>query len=197
MRVASAHTWVLLLDRTERTDEALPAVRVWLAQNTGAGLEARPWHAMADFYQKTVDLFTRQINVVRLMIAVIIIVSITNTLIMGILERTAEIGTLMALGQRRQQILRLFVTEGAFLGVIGGTAGLLLGWLLAIVVSTLGIPMPPPPGMDVAFVGEIRVTGPLAAGAFVIALLATVAASVYPAWRASRLRIVDALRQAR
>jgi putative ABC transport system permease protein len=197
LRVDGAHTWVVLLRETRLTDPVLADLRARLGDPGGPGLEARPWHELTDFYRKTVDLFTRQINVVRVIIAVIIVVSISNTLIMGVLERTAEIGTLMALGQRRAQVLRLFVQEGLLLGLVGASAGLGLGYLLAAGISSVGIPMPPPPGMEIGFIGEIRVTPGLAVGAFVLAVAATLVASLYPAWRASRLAIVDALRHAR
>ena len=63
-------------------------------------------------------------------------------------------------------------------------------------ISALGIPMPPAPGMDQGFDAEIRVTARLAFGGFLLAVVSAVLASLYPAWKASRLQIVDALRRA-
>ena len=57
--------------------------------------------------------------------------------------------------------------------------------------------MPPPPGMDVGFTGEIAVSTRLAVEGFLLAFATTLAASVFPAWKASRLVIVDALRHQR
>jgi putative ABC transport system permease protein len=54
--------------------------------------------------------------------------------------------------------------------------------------------MPPPPGMARGFLGEIRIDPYLAADALLLAVLATLAASLLPAWKASRMVIVDALR---
>lgn len=56
------------------------------------GFEFVPWYDLADFYNKAVALLSRQIQVVRLIIAVIIILSISNTMMMSALERTAEVG---------------------------------------------------------------------------------------------------------
>ncbi len=196
LRVEGAHTWVVLLDETERTDEVLAALRDRYPLAT-AGIEFVPWHALADFYKKVVVLFTAQVDFVRLIIALIIVVSISNMLGLAVMERTPEIGTLMALGVRRNRILRLFLTEGMLLGLLAGLLGLAAGYGLALLISAIGIPMPPAPGLDFSFIGRIRVSAPLALTSLLLAVAATLAASLYPAWRASRLEIVDALRHAR
>lgn len=131
---------------------------------------------------------------VKLIIAVIIVLSISNTLIMSVLERTGEIGTSMALGMTRDAVMRQFVVEGLCLGVIGGGVGVSVGVALAHIVSTIGIPMPPPPGMTQGYKGEILVSWRLISGAMELALGTTLVASIYPAWKASRMVIVDALR---
>jgi len=196
IRAAGSHVWVVLLDKTERTSAVLNALT---ARFPGArsGLEFVPWYDQADFYNKTVRLFSRQVRVVWILIAVVIVLSISNTMIMSVMERTREIGTLMALGFRRARILRQFLAEGLMLGAAGGLMGLAVGAALARAISAIGIPMPPPPGMATGFLGQVTVTWPLAVEAFVFALLTSVAASVYPAWKASRLEIVDALRHNR
>jgi putative ABC transport system permease protein len=189
-----ANAWVVILRDTEQTQDTAERIRAIVA---GDRLEVVPWFRLADFYNKTVALFSRQIGVLRLIIAAIIVLSISNTLMMSVLERTAEIGTMMALGTSRATILRRFLGEGAVLGVCGGIAGALVGIAAAIAISAIGIPMPPPPGVAHGFVGEIRATFPLVAGALVLAVVTTLLASCYPAWKASRMRIVDALRHAR
>ena len=156
-----------------------------------------PWTDLADFYFKTVRLFSRQVGVVQVITALIIMLSISNTLTMSVLERTGEIGTLLAIGSRRADILRQFVAEGCLLGLCGGTLGLTIGMILAWLISAIGIPMPPPPGMSTGITGSILVTWPLAASSFLIAVGATIVASIYPAWKASRMVIVDALRHNR
>jgi putative ABC transport system permease protein len=196
LHVDGAHTWVILLDDTDQTNAVLQRLR---ARFSGAerGFQFTPWYDLADFYKKVVVLFSAQMNLVYLIIALIITVSIVNVLIMSVLERTPEIGTVLALGVKRANVLRLFVDEGLLLGIIGGCAGLALGYLLGTAISAIGIPMPPSPGMDFSFTGRIRITPHLAWRALLLAVSATVLGSLYPAWKASRLQIVDALRRAR
>lgn len=191
MKVQGATSWVVLLDDTKKTDTAIATISDQLSVKE---FEIVPWHTLADFYNKTVVLFSKQVSVVKFIIGVIIVLTISNTLMMSVLERTTEIGTSLAIGQRRATILRMFVAEGTLIGIVGGLLGVLLGYAFASAISAVGIPMPPPPGMARGFMGEILVVPGLAVDGFVLALITTFAASLLPAWKASRMNIVDALR---
>ncbi|MBS1230954.1 MAG: transporter permease [Proteobacteria bacterium] len=191
MKVSGATSWVVLLDKTERTAESANILAKTLPS---ADFEVVPWTALADFYNKTVVLFSKQVSVVKFIIGLIIVLTISNTQMMSVLERTTEIGTSLAIGQRRKAVLRMFVSEGVLIGFAGGVLGVVLGFILAGVISAIGIPMPPPPGMARGFVGQILVDRGLAFDALVLALVTTFLASVAPAWKASRMNIVDALR---
>jgi putative ABC transport system permease protein len=189
-----AHAWVVLIDDTSRTDAVAASLRAKLPSQQ---FQVVTWHELADFYNKTVALFSKQVQVVKAIIAAIIVLSISNTMTMSVIERTGEIGTLMALGVPRRRVLALFIGEGALLGGIGGVFGVTMGLTLAVLISAVGIPMPPPPGMAHGFIGQIRITPRLAAEALALAVATTLLASVYPAWKASRLVIIDALRHNR
>ena len=193
IRGSGAQTWAILLDETDRTDAMVATLRDTVAAD--AGLEFIPWHAQADFYNKTVALYQSQMNVVRLVIAIIIMISISNMLAMNVMERTAEIGTLLATGFRRRMIQHLFVTEGFVLGLVGSVAGALIGTGLALLISWIGIPMPPAPGMEQGFTGEMRLTWWLVLSGPIMAVITTLLASFIPARKAAALVIVDALRQ--
>jgi len=193
LRVSGSHAWIVLLDRTEDTT-AVGAQLKHAVQNNKNAFEIKSWNELADFYTKTVTLYSRQMNVVKLIIALIIVLGIANTMTMNVLERTGEIGTLMALGNKSKQIMQLFLTEGFVLGFIGGVGGVMIGYALGEAISYIGIPMPPAPGMTTGFTGQIRITGGLTLQSFAIAIITALLASAYPAWKASRLKIVDALR---
>ena len=194
LRTQGSHTWVILLNDTSQTDIMLAKLRERLQKDD---FEIVPWYALADFYNKTASLFTKQIQGIRLIIALIILLSISNTMTMSVMERIGEIGTSMALGVKRTGIMRLFLSEGILLGCLGGLLGLILGLLLASVISSIGIPMPPPPGMARGYTGQILVTWDIALESLALAIATTLAASIYPAWRASRMQIVDSLRHNR
>ncbi|MBL8449896.1 MAG: ABC transporter permease [Dechloromonas sp.] len=194
VKVDGSTSWVVLLDDTARTDATLTALS---GRMDPKEFQLVPWRDLADFYNKTVTLFSKQVLVVKILIAAIIVLSISNTMSMAVIERTGEIGTAMALGVRRLGVLRQFVLEGLVLGFVGGMTGALLGWLLSLAISSVGIPMPPPPGMDQGFDAEILVTADLAFDAWFLAVVTTLLASLFPAWKASRMVIVDALRHQR
>jgi putative ABC transport system permease protein len=194
LRSQGVQSWTILTGSTAAAQDLLPRVRQQVAQD---GLAVRPWTELADTYLKTEALFARQLGFMAVVLALLIVLGISNTLTMSVMERTGEIGTAMALGASRRQVLAQFVLEGALLGLAGATVGTLLGLALAAVLSAIGIPLPPPPGLDTPIIAAIRVSPELALSAFAIAALSATLAGLYPAWRASRLVIVDALRQVR
>lgn len=194
LRTDGSHVWVVLLNDTAQTDIVLAELRSKVQKNE---FEIVPWYVLADFYNKTEVLFTTQIQGIKLIIALIILLSISNTMTMNVMLRIGEIGTSMALGVKRTGIIRLFLSEGILLGCIGGLLGLIVGLLLAYILSNIGIAMSPPPGMSRSFTGQILVTWNVALKSIVLAIGTTLLASVYPAWKASRMQIVDALRHNR
>lgn len=191
MRVEGATAWVMLLDSHLLTQGVIGKLKTLLPADA---YQVVPWSDLADFYNKTVVLFNSQIQVVKIIIALIIILSISNTQTMSVLERTTEIGTMLALGQRRGVVMRLFILEGMLIGLLGGVIGILIGWIAAQGISAIGIPMPPAPGMAHGFTGAVLFTPEIALESVGLAVTTTLLASILPALRASRLSVVDALR---
>lgn len=187
----AVHGIVVSLDETEATDQTLATVRAKLEP---LGFEAKPWHELADFYEKTVALYRRQFGALQFIILVMLVLSVASTVNMAVYERTGEFGTMLALGQRGRQVFRLVMLEYSLLGLIGGLAGVLLGVGLALAISGVGIPMPPPPGSNAAYNASVRVVPWVLFTALVTGALAAALAAVLPGRRASRLAVVDALR---
>jgi putative ABC transport system permease protein len=184
---------VLLLDRTEHT-ELVRAHLEALIRERGLALEIRTWDDLALRYHQVRELFGRIFSVLALIVAIMVVFGITNTMTMAIFERTREIGTVMALGTPRRGVVAMFVLEGVVLGLLGALAGVALGVGLAKAISAVGIQLPPPPGSTRGFSVQIFVVPVVLAQAWTLALLAATLASLYPAWRAARLDVVEALR---
>lgn len=194
LATSGSHHWALLLDDTDDTK----AVAAQLEQKLDPkAFQVVPWTQLADFYNKTAALLGKQMAIMRLLIAVIIILSIANTLMLSVMERTREIGTAMALGLTKTDIRKQFLMEGLVMGVVGSLVGLVLGIVLGRAISAVGIPMPAAPGMSQGFTAEIMVTPWLGFQACAVAIGSCLIASAYPAWRASQMVIVDALRHGR
>jgi putative ABC transport system permease protein len=191
MRTKGVHLWVVGIDDTAHTEAVASAISPILA---GSGKEMRTWLDLSDFYRKTVTLMSRQMLVVAVLIAIILVLGIANLLTMSTLERTGEIGTMLALGTSRSSVLRMHFMEGLLLGLAGAIAGLAIGAVLAALISWIGIPMPPPPGRDTGYRAEILLSLPIILDAVALALASAAIAGAYPAWKASRMPIVDALR---
>ena len=77
-RTKGVTSWLVLLSETDHTDAFLNTIK---AQVSRDDLEFIPWHALADFYNKTVALMSRQVGSIEILIAFIIILSISNTLV--------------------------------------------------------------------------------------------------------------------
>lgn len=196
MKVQGATSWVMLLDDHERTRPMIEMLEGIIAQADAlrGQYQLVPWSDLADFYNKTVTLFSSQVQVVKVIIGLIIVLSISNTQTMSVLERMTEIGTVLALGQDRLSVMRLFLIEGVLLGIVGGILGITLGAILSWIVSAIGIPMPPAPGMAHGITARIYFTPAIALESLTLAVVTTLLAGVLPAYRASRLNIVDSIR---
>lgn len=192
MDTRSAHLMVLLLDKTDDTDRVYASLRNSLVRQ---GYELASWRELSDFYDKTLKLYDRQFGVLRLIILLMVLLSVTNSVNMTLFERTREFGTLLALGDRRGSVFRLIMTESAFLGLIGAVLGTLLGCVAAWVISAIGIPMPPPPNANIGYTAFIRLVPLDVLTAGTVGFVATCLAAIMPARRASRMPVVDALRQ--
>lgn len=191
MASQGANLLVVSLQRTEDTDAAFAAVRSALP----AGLDARHWRQLSDFYDKTLQLYDRQFGVLQFIILFMVLLSVANTVNMSAFERLGEFGTLQALGNTRSQVFRLVVAENTLLGILGATLGVVVGILLALAISAVGIPMPPPPNANVGYTAYIRIEALTVMTAFLIGLVATAVAALFPARRVSTTPVVDALRQ--
>ena len=173
------------LDDTDKIKPVLQAV-------VGPAYEVSSWREVASFLE---DVVARQNFVLNLCSGIFLLISllgIGNTMLMSVQERTREIGTMMSLGVRRNQIRYLFLMEAMLLGLSGGLLGSVLGGGLVSYLGYKGILLRIP-GMLV----PVYIYPRLSVGyiCFVIMISATGAtlAALWPAVRASSLRPIQAL----
>ena len=144
----------------------------------------------------TIELFLGGIAAISLLVAG---VGIMNIMIVSLMERTREIGILKALGMKGRTVLAIFISEAVIVGLLGAVFGVGLGWVLANVAANVFT------GGGFAFGGAQRavsdgfaitpvLTPELLVGALGFGIAVSVIFAIYPAWRASKLKPVDALR---
>jgi lipoprotein-releasing system permease protein len=120
--------------------------------------------------------------------------NIVSTLFMVVMEKRRDIGVLRSLGARRGTVLQVFLAEGLLIGGLGTGLGVLLGSALIAVLKRY--PFVRLPG-DVYFIERLPVRPEAGDFAFVIlaAVVLCLVAALYPAWRASLLDPVEAIRK--
>ena len=121
-----------------------------------------------------------------------VLLGIVNVMLMSVLERVREIGTMLAVGMRRKNIIALFLLEGSLLGLVGGVLGALVGGAVTLWLHHRGILLPSP-GANADSIVRPFVPLMYLVRAVVLATVGAGLASLWPAWRASRLRPVEAL----
>jgi ABC-type antimicrobial peptide transport system permease subunit len=123
-----------------------------------------------------------QLSIIAVFIGAI---GMLNTMLMSVLERTREIGVLRSLGWRRRRVLGMILRESLVLGAIGGVCGIPLGLGLGGLIGLAGIWGG---AMEPTYSSQLFVQ------AIIVAAVAGVFGGLYPAWRATRMRPVEALR---
>jgi putative ABC transport system permease protein len=159
----------------------------------GFPVAIRRWEDLAVFYGQVKLLYIGIFGFVGAVLVVIVILSAAIVMTMAVTERTREIGTLRAIGTRPAGIQKMFLAEGALLAITGCVAGAILALVVRTALNASGIILPPPPGATHGLPINVRFY-PLAYAAGVATMVATMlVASWFPARRASRISIVEAL----
>jgi len=140
----------------------------------------------ADFAESTPDIqMMRQMTSAIFWLAVLIgAVGLMNTLGMSVLERTREIGVLRAVGWRKRRVLALILGESLAITLLGSAMGIAWSWMM---VRLLGL-WPTTASIGLQFTPE------LLGRSLALAIILGAVGGLYPAWRAARLRPVEALR---
>ncbi len=179
-----------------RVDDIYEADRV--ARAIGKALGGYPYWSR-DWMRMNKNLFSalKLEKIVMFIILTLIILvaafNIVGTLIMVVIEKTRDIAILKSMGATRRSIMKIFMIEGAVIGLVGTLLGLLGGYTLCTLLATYKfIELP----SDVYYISTLPVKmNPLDVALIALAaIVITLAASVYPAWQASRFDPAEAIR---
>ncbi len=178
--------------RTTSADLA-PEIATELGAKLGHPYYVESWVVTNRALFSALRLEKLAMSLILFLIVVVAAFNIVSTLVMVVADRTREIGILKAMGMTRRGILRVFVLQGAWIGVVGTTVGTVLGVVLAWALGRYEIIRIPP---DVYFIDHLPVSLRLLDVALIVAASVVIAflATIYPSIQASRLEPVDAIR---
>jgi putative ABC transport system permease protein len=180
--------YALAIDKLSNVD----AARDELKAKLGPDYEVHSWSELFPFIKVMMGTQDFIFSIVSAVFLTVVLLGIVNAMLMTVLERTREIGTMLAVGMKRRQIVQLFMLEGVVIGIVGGSIGLGLGLLMVTVFHAKGIPLPAP-GATVDSIVRPWVSGQYILSALVGTPLGAALATLWPARRASLLRPVEAL----
>jgi putative ABC transport system permease protein len=183
---------VVGLDNTENTEKVAAELAPRL-RNFQQPLVIKKWIELATYYKQVRSLFSTVFVFLGVIVFFMVLMSSVNTLLMTMFERTREIGTMLAMGTPRAWIVALFMLEATIIGTLGAIAGVAAGNLLGTLVNHSGLHLPPPPGFTDAMNFRVLHVPSLMIGSSLLVIVSLALASIFPAIRASRLKIAEAL----
>lgn len=158
----------------------------------GPAYEVHTWDELAPERKTIIGIQNGVSAVVSGVFVMLMLLGVANTMLMSVLERTREVGTMMAVGLTRGSVLSLFLLEALVLGALGAGSGFILMSLITFGVASKGIHFTPPSATMAIEVIPFLTPGFTMVVLF-IAMGGAVLFALYPAFRASRLRPVQAL----
>ena len=153
--------------------------------------EVHTWEKLSPFatIARMIDVMT---FFIKLMLIAIVLISIMNVMIMAVYERIREIGTIAAIGTQPGKILAMFVIEGFSLGLLGALSGGVVGWIILYFLNMAKITFNFGQQTGLILTANVQASDLLAISVTVIVV--AVIASLQPAFKASRLEPIEALR---
>ncbi len=188
----------VLLDEQDNAHVAAQQLEAALADDT---LEVLPWQvALKELYEAIV-LDDWGGYLMMLIIFVIVAIGIFNTMLMSVVERTRQFGVMMAVGTSGRRLFATVLTEAFILGLVAASVGLAIGLSLHAWMAHSGLDMSQFYGEDaemagIVFDGRIYsyLTFSVVAKATSLVVGLVVVSAIYPAYRATRLEPVEAMR---
>lgn len=176
--------------------EQIVAARDQLAANY-ASLKAEEWRELAPDLRLMTESFRMTVYILMTIILLALAFGIVNTMLMAVLERTRELGVMMAVGMNKRRLFIMIVLETLMLALGGAAAGMLAGWLLNGWFGKRGLDLAAV-SMDFGYGFDSKVYNQLDGHYYweiaALVLLVTLVAAIWPARRALALKPVEAIR---
>jgi putative ABC transport system permease protein len=145
-------------------------------------------------FQETLKTYTSALNIIVVFIILIALISVivsaintANTMVTSVIERVKEIGVIKSIGARNSEIFKIFLFESGFLGFTGGVIGVLLGFIVTSLAKSILV------SLGWSFLSPAY-TWYLFVGCIAFATITGAVSGALPAYQASKIRPVDALR---
>jgi putative ABC transport system permease protein len=184
--------------RTNAENELEP-LKKRVSQTVGSDYEVLTWKEMnAAIFE--ISGFKRAGQfMIALVVVIIAAVGIVNTMLMAVMERIPEIGTLKAMGFSNKGIVKMFIYEGGIIGVFGSLLGCLFGLLISLYLVHVGLDFSSVfENMDIVYPMKFIIKGEIdylnLLFVFLFGVFVSVLVTLWPVRRATRLEAVDALR---
>jgi putative ABC transport system permease protein len=185
---------IRLKDR-DRLDEVLQQIEAQVADlKNRKGMpifQVNPWQDFVPF-SKVADMIDIMNLFMKIILVSVVLISVMNVLIMAVYERIREIGTISAIGTRPSSILGLFISEGFLLGLLGTVLGTSIGLGLIAILHQVTITFAFGRQDNLILAPTIGVVD--VATTAILTMIVAVLASLQPAWKASRMDPITALR---
>jgi ABC-type lipoprotein release transport system permease subunit len=201
----TAQTWLEMgqsvtdiVIRADRHDDTDLIVRLFRQQLSAKSYEIMPWQALDPMVRQWLEFSDAYGLVIILVVVILVLTEILNTMLISLHERQKELGVIIAIGTTRLQLFSMLLLEAVVMILIGASLGYLLGSLIVYAFSESGIDltnyanafqffyMNPVIHPELTQSSALRILG--------ATLVAALLAGIYPAWKATRLRLHLALR---
>lgn len=191
MNTRSIENLILQLETPESAWAAQTRIAAAL-ESAGIALQVKTWEELAIFREQLSAWFGGMYHFVTVVVFLLVFVAVLEVMTMSFMERMQEIGTIRAIGTQRRQIFKMFSGEALILGLFGGLIGLCIGWLIGAGINGAEIRyLPPGSTLEVPLGVLINYQQMLLP--FGTAIAAATISMLFPAIRAARVNVVDAL----
>jgi putative ABC transport system permease protein len=189
--------WHFIMARAKNPAEAQAVIASMNAYFASEGIEAQAagWKTAAGPFAQSIDVVRIVFNVAIIIVAIVAVIIMMNTLVISVIERTGEIGTMRALGAQKSFVRKMFLAETLTIAGVFGIIGMAIAFAVIAILSAANI-QATNPFLEILFAGKVlhpSVNPASVAWSLVLVALVAVAAHLYPVSLALRVEPVRAM----